>query len=74
MPIVKANFEDGVLRPETPLHLRPGEDVRLLLIVRQPDPSRWDLARLSQASDEDRALAEAGLGEWADALDGQDRP
>jgi predicted DNA-binding antitoxin AbrB/MazE fold protein len=70
--IVNAKFEDGVLRPETPLRLRPGENVRLL-VMRQPDPSRWDLARLSQAGDEDLALAEAGLGEWAEALDAQDR-
>jgi predicted DNA-binding antitoxin AbrB/MazE fold protein len=70
--IVKAKFEGGVLKPEKPLRLRPGEDVRLL-VMRQSDPSRWDLERLAQSSDEDAALAEAGLGEWADALDAQDR-
>jgi len=69
--IVKAKFEDGVLRPETPLRLRQGEDVRLL-VMRQSDPERWDLERLSQPSDDDLALAEAGLGDWADALDAQD--
>lgn len=69
---MNARFEDGVLRPETPLRLRPGENVRLL-VMRQPDPSRWDLARLSQAGDEDLAPAEAGLSDWADALDAQGR-
>ena len=72
MAIVNAKFEDGVLRPERPLRLRPGENVRLL-VLRQPDPTRWDLARLGEAGDEDIALAEAGLAEWADALDAQDR-
>lgn len=69
---MKAKFENGVLRPETPLRLRQGEDVRLL-VMRQPDPNRWDLERLAQPCEDDLALAEAGLGDWADALDAQDR-
>ena len=71
--IVNAKYEDGLLRPETPLRLRQGETVRVL-VMRSPDQSRWDLARLAQAGGEDSALAEAGLGAWADALDAQDRP
>jgi len=37
------------------------------------DPKRWDLKRLAQSgSKEDRALAEQGLADWADALDRED--
>jgi hypothetical protein len=42
-------------------------------VLRPSDPSRWDSKRLGSAPDEDRALAEAGLAEWADALDAEDR-
>ncbi len=61
-----------MLRPETPLSLAPGERVALIL-VRHPDPKRWNLERLAKSgADEDLALAEQGLGEWADALDAED--
>jgi len=67
--LVEARYEDGVLRPVERLGLRSGEHVNLL-IVRRPDPRRWDLARLSSASNqEDSALPEQGLGEWARSLD-----
>jgi predicted DNA-binding antitoxin AbrB/MazE fold protein len=69
---IEADFEGGVLRPTKPLALRQGERVRLI-VVRRSEPSRWDLGRLAQCADEDLALAEAGLGDWAAALDERDR-
>lgn len=67
---MKATFEDGVLRPEEPLALQPGESVRLV-VIRKGNRSRWDLDRLAQAA-EDEQLAEAGLAEWGRALDAMD--
>ena len=41
---------------------------------RHPNPNRWDLDRLAKSGKrEDRALAEQGLAEWADALDREDQ-
>jgi predicted DNA-binding antitoxin AbrB/MazE fold protein len=69
---VEALYEDGLLRPSRPLALRPGERVNLI-VVRRPDPGRWDLKRLAGAArGEDLKLAEQGLAEWADALDAED--
>jgi predicted DNA-binding antitoxin AbrB/MazE fold protein len=68
---VEARYEDGVLKPEEPLPLQPGERVRVV-VLRRTDPARWDLARLASRPDEDRALAEAGLADWADALAAED--
>ena len=69
MQRVEADYQDGVLRPSEPLSLRPGERVNLI-IVRQPDPRRWDLARLAAAASADEAaLTEAGLSEWCESLD-----
>ena len=69
----EAQFEDGVLVPTQSLSLRPGEQVSLI-VVRRPDPSRWDLARLAKtANGEDLALAEQGLIEWAGELDATER-
>jgi predicted DNA-binding antitoxin AbrB/MazE fold protein len=73
MAAIEADYEGGVLRPTQPLELREGERVRLI-VVRRSEPARWDLDRLAANPDEDRALAEAGLGDWADALDALDRP
>lgn len=71
--VVEAQYEDGVLRPAQRLDLRPGEHVSLI-VVRRPDPSRWDLARLVKAANgEDLALAEQGLTEWAGELDATER-
>jgi hypothetical protein len=42
-------------------------------LVRRPDPSRWDLARLSKVAADEEALTEAGLREWEMALCDQDR-
>ena len=73
MAIIEAEFENGVLRPLRHLALRPGERVGIV-VVRRPDPARWDLARLSaQSGDEDQKLAQEGLADWATALDREDR-
>ena len=69
---VDALYENGILRPMSPLPLRSGERVALI-VVRRPDASRWDFARLGAHAAEDLALAEAGLNEWAAALDREDR-
>ncbi len=68
---VEARYEQGLLKPEAPLALRPGERVALI-VVRHPDPKRWDLARLGRNAAEDSSLAEEGLADWADALDQED--
>lgn len=44
-----------------------------VVVMRHPDPSRWDMARLAADDDDDEALASAGLADWADALDREDR-
>ena len=69
---VDALYENGLLRPVSPLPLRSGERVALI-VVRRPDASRWNFARLASHGDDDLALAEAGLDEWAAALDREDR-
>jgi predicted DNA-binding antitoxin AbrB/MazE fold protein len=72
MRIIEARYEEGLLKPETPLALTPGERVALI-VVRHPDPRRWNLQRLATSGErEDRALAEQGLAEWADTLDRED--
>jgi predicted DNA-binding antitoxin AbrB/MazE fold protein len=69
---IEARYEEGLLRLETSLALRPGERVAVI-VVRQPDPTRWRLDRLAEGSDEeDVVLAERGLSEWADTLDEED--
>lgn len=68
---VEAQYEQGTLKLAQPLPLRPGERVRVI-VVRKPDPKRWDLTRLRAAdASEDEALAQAGLAEWDRALDGE---
>jgi predicted DNA-binding antitoxin AbrB/MazE fold protein len=72
MRIIEARYEEGLLKPETPLALTPGERV-VLIVVRRPDPRRWDLDKLAKSgAEEDRELAQQGLAEWADALDEED--
>lgn len=45
-----------------------------LIVVRHPDPRRWDLERLAKSgTEEDPVLAEQGLAEWVDALAREDR-
>lgn len=73
MRLIEARYEEGLLKPETPLALAPGERVGLI-VVRHPDPKRWDLQRFAKSGEtEDRLLAEQGLAEWADELDAEDR-
>jgi predicted DNA-binding antitoxin AbrB/MazE fold protein len=69
---VEALYENGMLRPAKPLNLRPGERVAVI-VVRQPDASRWDLARLGSVPSEDEDLAAQGLGDWGSGLDSEDR-
>lgn len=73
MRLVEAQYEGGLLRPTRPLALRPGERVRLI-VVRQADPKRWDMARLAKTCSADElALTEQGLGDWSANLDEEDR-
>jgi predicted DNA-binding antitoxin AbrB/MazE fold protein len=72
MDLIEATFEDGVLRPLRRLALRPGEHVGIV-VVRRPDPARWDLKRLAGGSSEEQTLAESGLDAWESALDREDR-
>jgi len=73
MDIIEAEFENGVLRPMRRLSLRPGERVGIV-VMRRPDPARWDIDRLSKVrTADDEALAAEGLGNWAAALDREDR-
>jgi predicted DNA-binding antitoxin AbrB/MazE fold protein len=72
MRSVEARYEDGFLKPTKPLQLRRGEKVGVI-VVRHPDPLRWDLKRLAQGAAHDEALAGAGLHAWTDALDAEDR-
>ena len=69
---VDALYENGLLRPLSPLPLRSGERVALI-VVRRPDPTRWNLTQIAAHADDDLALAEAGLADWAAALDREDR-
>jgi predicted DNA-binding antitoxin AbrB/MazE fold protein len=71
MELIEAEFDDGVLRPMRRLRLRPGERVGIV-VVRRPDPSRWDLDRLSKVSQDENALTEAGLAEWETTLSRED--
>ena len=72
MRFIEARYEEGLLKPDNPLALTPGERVALI-VVRHPDPERWNLDRLvSSGAGEDQALAEQGLAGWADALEDED--
>lgn len=53
--------------------MRSGESVNLI-VVRQPDPNRWNLEKLrAVATAEELELAEQGMADWASALDREDR-
>jgi predicted DNA-binding antitoxin AbrB/MazE fold protein len=70
---IQALYEGGLLKPEEPLPLVPGERVRVL-VLREPDPSRWDHQRLeSAAAGEETELTKAGLEAWLDQLDAEDK-
>jgi predicted DNA-binding antitoxin AbrB/MazE fold protein len=69
MRSVEARYVDGVLRPTERLPLRPGEQVNLI-VVRRPDPSRWNLERLAKGPDSDELkLAEQDLADWSESLE-----
>lgn len=73
MRLIEAHYEEGLLRPEAPLALKPGERVALI-VVRHPDPQRWNLERLAKGgAGEDLELSKQGLADWADVLDQEDR-
>ncbi len=62
-----------MLRLAERLGLRPGELVNLI-VVRRPDPRRWDLAKLAHtANEDDLALDEQGLAEWVGDLEATER-
>lgn len=69
--LVDAQYEQGVLRPSEQLALRPGELVSII-VLRRPDPRRWDLTKLATVSEEDLVLAKQGLSDWASALDAEE--
>lgn len=69
---IEARYENGMLKPTERLALRQGERVAVV-VMRHPDPKRWDLNRLGGSADEDERLAEAGLDEWSEGLDDEDR-
>jgi len=70
---IHARYEEGLLRPEEHLALRPGERVSLI-VVRRPDARRWNLDALAEhGTAEDVSLAEQGLADWAEDLDREDR-
>ncbi|MBI4956552.1 MAG: antitoxin family protein [Myxococcales bacterium] len=68
---VRARYENGALLPARPLPLKQGEDVSIV-VLRRPDSARWNVDKLGAHPDEDQSLAEAGLADWADALDRED--
>ena len=72
MEVIEAEFNDGVLRPMRRLPLRPGERVGIV-VVRRPDPLRWDLTRLSKVIPDEDTLTEGGLAEWERTLSHEDR-
>ena len=72
MEVIEAEFNEGVLRPVRRLPLRPGERVGIV-VVRRPDPLRWDLARLSKVIPDEDTMAEAGLAEWEATLRREDQ-
>ena len=69
---VRAEYRDGILKPDRPLKLQPGERVKLI-VLREADAARWDLHKLSRGASEDRELAESGLDGGVDTLDDEDR-
>jgi len=73
MRVVEAQYENGFLKLSRPLPLRGGERVGLI-VVRRPDPRRWDMERLAAShTSEDIELARAGLDSWEQQLDKEDQ-
>jgi predicted DNA-binding antitoxin AbrB/MazE fold protein len=67
------HFEDGVLKPDEPLPLAPGQSVQVMLLS-PPDPDRWKRWEAAPfQTDEEKWLTESGMEEWAEMLDKEDR-
>ena len=68
----EATFREGVLCPDRPLRLEPGQ--RVTVTVRGAAvASRWDFSRLGVApSAEEAALTNLGIDDWATALAAED--
>jgi len=74
MEAIDARYEAGVLTPSSPLALRQGEWVRLIM-RRRPDPSRWDLDRIRAAAGHvDEDLSMLSLDAWRAAPENEDLP
>lgn len=72
MRVIEARYEKGLLKPREPLALGAGETVGLI-IVRRPDPKRWNIERLRESTTADEAtLTQQGLDDWTAALDKED--
>jgi predicted DNA-binding antitoxin AbrB/MazE fold protein len=56
-----ARYEDGLLKPAQPLKLRQGEKVGVI-VIRHPDPARWDLKRLAHGRSGLIRTIQAGIG------------
>ena len=68
-----AEYREGVLRPDRPLHLRSGERV-VVTIARIGSATRWDLHRLAEPAVADElALSVAGLESWDELLHAEDK-
>jgi len=65
MQLIEAAFSEGVPRPMRRLRLRRGEPVGVV-VARRPDPTRWDVARLSIVKPDDGPLTEASLAQCDD--------
>ncbi len=61
MRFIEAHYEEGLLKPEAPLSLKPGERVALI-VVRPPDPKRWNLARLAKVGTELELATDEAIG------------
>jgi predicted DNA-binding antitoxin AbrB/MazE fold protein len=72
MRSLNAEYRDGLLKPDKPLDLAQGHRAAII-VVKQGAVEGWDAPRLAASGDEDQALAEQGLDDWADTLDAEDR-
>ena len=68
----EATFREGVLCPDRPLRLEPGQ--RVTVTVRPATvASRWDFGRLGlPATRDEEALTSLGMDDWAASLDAED--
>jgi len=73
MRAVEARYEDGLLKPVARLALRSGERVGVI-VVRFPDPKRWDLERLSRTSRTEEAALALATDEALGRMDPEGSP